>query len=175
MVPGFDGVTQVGLAARRPDKLDLKGFLRKIGGLFDFDSAQTIARRGGLIPVGGRVSPFAAQGVVLVGDAAGLASPLTAGGIHTALESGWCAAHAIVDFLQDHGDDPARVAARAYPRFVWKRGLRWLADLPPPDGLYDAMLGTAPMRLMASAIYFHRRPAATAQDQEDGYSRPADG
>jgi digeranylgeranylglycerophospholipid reductase len=175
VVPGFDGVTQVGLAARRPDKLDLKGFLRKIGSLFDFGPAQAIARRGGLIPVGGRVSPFAAPGVLLVGDAAGLVSPLTAGGIHTALESGWCAAHAIADFLQDQGHDPARVAAKAYPRFVLKRGLRRLADLPPPNVLYDAILGTTPMRLLASAIYFHRRPAATAREHESGYSRPADG
>lgn len=175
VVPGFDGMTQVGLAARRPDKLDLKAFVHKIGGLFDFGAAQALARRGGLIPVGGRVSPFAAERVLLVGDAAGLVSPLTAGGIHTALESGWSAAHAIADFLQNQGRDPAEVTAKAYPRFVWKRALRRLADLPPPNSLYNAVLGTALARLMASAVCFHRRSVSTAQEQEDGYSRPADG
>jgi len=164
----------VGLAARRPNRLDLKAFEKKISGLFDFTAARPIARRGGLIPVGGRVEPFATERVLLVGDAAGLVSPLTAGGIHTALDSGWCAAHAIVDFLQDQGPDPARVAAKAYPRFVWKRGLRWLADLSPPNWLYDVVLGTAPARVAASAIYFHRRSASTTNEQEDGYSRSTD-
>ena len=174
VVPGVDGITQVGLAARRPDRLDLRAFEQKISGLFDFSAARPIARRGGLIPIGGRVEPFAAERVLLAGDAAGLVSPLTAGGIHTALESGWCAAHAIVDFLQDQGHDPARVAAKAYPRFVCKRGLRWLADLPPPNWLYDALLGTAAMRRVASAIYFHRRSASMTDEKEDGYSRSAD-
>jgi digeranylgeranylglycerophospholipid reductase len=141
---------------------------------FDFTAARPIARRGGLIPIGGRVKPFAAERVLLAGDAAGLVSPLTAGGIHTALESGWCAAHAIVDFVQDQGHDPARVAAKAYPRFVCKRSLRWLADLPPPNWLYDALLGTAPARRLASAIYFHRRSASMTAEQEDGYSPSAD-
>lgn len=174
VVPGCDGVTQVGLAARRPDRLDLKAFEQKISGVFDFTAARVVGRRGGPIPVGGRVEPFAAERVLLVGDAAGLVSPLTAGGIHTALESGWCAAHAIADYLQDHGADPARVAARAYPRFVWKRGLRWLADLPPPNRLYDAILGTAAARRVASSIYFHRRSTSATPEQEDGYSRSAD-
>jgi geranylgeranyl reductase family protein len=179
VIPGVDGITQVGLASRRPDRIDLKAFEQKIGALFDFSAAQAIARRGGPIPVGGRVQPFAAKQVLLVGDAAGLVSPLTAGGIHTALESGWCAAHAIVDFLEDRDRDPAldpaSVAARAFPRFVAKRGLRWLADLPPPNWLYDMLLGTAAARRVASAIYFHRRSAATAENQHEGYSRPADG
>jgi flavin-dependent dehydrogenase len=132
VVPGVDGVTQVGLAARRPDRLDLRAFEQKISGLFDFTAARPIARRGGLIPIGGRVEPFAAERVLLAGDAAGLVSPLTAG------------------------------------------GLRWLADLPPPNGLYDALLGTAPARHVASAIYFHRRSASMTDEQEDGYSRSAD-
>ena len=84
------GITQVGLAARRLDRLDLRAFEQKISGLFDFTAARPIARRGGLIPIGGRIGPFAAERVLLAGDAAGLVSPLTAGGIHTALESGWC-------------------------------------------------------------------------------------
>ena len=115
VIPGVDGITQVGLAARRPDRVDLKAFQQKIGGLFDFSAAHAIARRGGAIPVGGRVRPFAAQQVLLIGDAAGLVSPLTAGGIHTALESGLCAAHAIADFLQD--PDPALDPAESRPRF----------------------------------------------------------
>jgi geranylgeranyl reductase family protein len=177
VIPGVDGITQVGLASRRPDRLDLRAFEKDRRSVrFQRRASHRPPRRP--IPVGGRVQPFASKQVLLVGDAAGLVSPLTAGGIHTALESGWCAAHAIIDFLEDRDHDPAldpaRIAARAFPRFVAKRGLRWLADLPPPNWLYNLLLGTAPAHRVASAIYFHRRSAAAAEDREEGYSRPAD-
>ena len=42
------------------------------------------ATRAGLIPCGGPVWPLSAPGVILTGDAAGLVSPVTAGGIHSA-------------------------------------------------------------------------------------------
>jgi digeranylgeranylglycerophospholipid reductase len=80
VVPGV-GITQVGLACRADTSPDLGRFLRRVAGLFDFGSAHRVATRGGLIPVGGTVRPFATRDVVLVGDAAGVVSPLTAGGI----------------------------------------------------------------------------------------------
>ena len=160
VVPGVGGVCQVGLAARRPRTPDLEAFERRIQPLFDWSGASRTSRRGGLIPVGGRVARFGAERVLLVGDAAGIVSPLTAGGIHTALESGWRAAHAIADYLDGSRIDPVRAVARHYPRFIAKRALRWLADLPLPNWLFDAALGTAPMRVIASAVYFHRRGAS---------------
>jgi geranylgeranyl reductase family protein len=178
VVPGVRGVAQVGLAARWPHKPDLLQLERKLAPLFDWSRAQRIAKRGGLIPVGGRVPAFASQRVLLVGDAAGIVSPLTAGGIHTALESGWRAAHVIADYLEAGGSDPARAAAAFHPRFGWKRALRVLADLPLPNGLFDAMLGTAALRMIASSIYFHRRRGAEeiagAEPIEQGLREPAD-
>jgi flavin-dependent dehydrogenase len=157
VVPGVDGAAQVGLAARWPHVPDLRAFERKIAPLFDWSNARRAEHRGGRIPVGGRLARFGVNGVLLVGDAAGIVSPLTAGGIHTALDSGWRAAHAIADYLHADGPDPARALAGSYPRFVWKRGLRRLADLPLPNWLFDALLGTGAARRIASAIYFHRR------------------
>jgi 2-polyprenyl-6-methoxyphenol hydroxylase-like FAD-dependent oxidoreductase len=55
------------------------------------------------------------------------------------------------------GPDPARALAARYPRFVWKRALRRVADLPLPDWLFNALLGTSAARRIAGAIYFHRR------------------
>src|SRR5882724_11618014 len=112
---------------------------------------------GGLIPVGGRVTPFGAERVLLVGDAAGIVSPLTAGGIHTALESGWRAGHAVADHLLDGAPAPHRVLADAYPRFFWKRRLRQLFDRGPPNWLIDAGLATPPLRALAQSVYFHHR------------------
>ncbi|MEP6942478.1 MAG: NAD(P)/FAD-dependent oxidoreductase [Betaproteobacteria bacterium] len=170
-VSGVHGITQIGLALTRPLRPDLSAFERKLAPLFDFSQARRIGHRGGLIPCGGRVARFAAQRVALVGDAAGLVSPLTGGGIHTALESGWRAAHAVADWLQDGGPEPAHALAASYPRFVWKRALRRIADVAWPNAIFDAALSTRLARRAADAIYFHRRGSGDVED--DSTSRRA--
>jgi digeranylgeranylglycerophospholipid reductase len=156
VIPGV-AMTQVGLACARPAKPRLDDFMKKISALYDFSAARAVARRGGLIPVGGRVTPFAAGPVLLVGDAAGIVSPLTAGGIHTALDSGWRAAHAVADYLLDGGAHPAAAIDRHYPRFRLKRMLRRMLELNPPNSLYNFLLASAPFTATARMIYFHRR------------------
>ena len=156
VIPGV-GITQVGLACRVPGKPRLREFIQKLSTLFDFSHSQMLNHRGGLIPVGGRVTDWCADRVLLAGDAAGIVSPLTAGGIHTALESGWRAGHAIADYLRGDGPHPGLALAPHYPRFRGKRLLRRLFDLNPPNALYNLMLGSAPFRSFAAQIYFHRR------------------
>ena len=73
VVPGV-GITQVGLASSRPGRPPLDAFLGRVSTLFDLTTARRVGSRGGLIPVGGRVRPFASRDVVLVGDAAGVVS-----------------------------------------------------------------------------------------------------
>ena len=63
-------------------------------------------RHGYLIPLAPRPGPLARDRVLLVGDAAGLADPVTAEGISHALRSGQLAAAA----LTTGGWDPLRVA-----------------------------------------------------------------
>lgn len=149
VVPGV-GVTQVGLACRRPR---LEPFLAKISRVFDFGSARLAGRRAGLIPVGGTVRPFAAEGVLLVGDAAGLVSPLTGGGIHTALHHGRRAGVALAEHLLD-GVPSLRLD---YPRFTWKLLLRRLMDLRWPGRGVDAALASPAFRSLAQAVFFHHR------------------
>jgi len=156
VIPGV-GITQVGLACRVPGKPRLNDFVKKISALFDFSGARQLARRGGLIPVGGRVRTWHADRVLLTGDAAGIVSPLTAGGIHTALDSGWRAGDAIADYLRDGGTHPGAALAGHYPRFRLKRLLRHALDLNPPNRLYNLLLGSAPFRSFAAEIYLHRR------------------
>jgi flavin-dependent dehydrogenase len=161
VVPGV-GITQVGLATRLPARPDLDRFLARIGEVFDLGWARRVGTRGGLIPVGGTVRPIATRDTVLVGDAAGLVSPLTAGGIHTALRSGRAAALAIASHLLDGGPPPDEVVRRAYPTFAWKRPMRAAFDLHPPNAAFDLALGSPRFRALARAIFFHHRGLLSA-------------
>ena len=167
VVPGYRGLVQVGLACRRPDRPQLHAFESKLARLFDFSGARRVGRRGGLIPVGGPVSPGAGRDVALVGDAAGLVSPLSAGGIHTALESGFAAAHAVADYQLEGGEDPGRALARQHPRFAVKRALRVVFDRGVPDRVFDAALGTRAFTALARSIYFHHRGLRSAEGWRD--------
>jgi len=156
------GIVQVGLARRerpgqRGGREAMDAFLEKIRPYFDFRGLQPVAVRAGLIPCGGVVSPVSAPGVMLVGDAAGMVSPLTAGGIHTALRHGAGAGVAIADHLRGHVEDPAGWFVKGYPRFRAKRALRWAYDRFQSDAAFNLLLGTRLMRDAASLVYFHRK------------------
>src|SRR5262249_38225706 len=118
-----------------------------------------IERRAGRIPAGGLVRPWSAPGVLLVGDAAGMVSPATGGGIRLAFAFGRRAAQAIADHLLHLGPPPETVLARELPRFGIKHLLRAGLDLAPPNVLLNAAIATAPMRWLATHLYFHSRGA----------------
>ncbi|MGH7469656.1 MAG: NAD(P)/FAD-dependent oxidoreductase [Longimicrobiales bacterium] len=156
------GTVQVGLARRmgreRQTPTDaMRAFLEKIAPVADFRRREPASVRAGMIPCGGVVSPVAARRVMLVGDAAGMVSPVTAGGIHTALKHGMAAGHAIADFLGGKREDPSAWFVRTYPRFRAKRAVRFLFDHFQSDLLFDLMLGTRLMRSAASMVYFHHK------------------
>jgi flavin-dependent dehydrogenase len=169
------GIVQVGLARRvHPDRsmatAAMTEFLKKIAPVFDFRRIRPASVRAGMIPCGGVVKPVAASRVMLVGDAAGMVSPVTAGGIHTALKHGSAAGHAIADYLRGKTEDPSGWFVRSYPRFRAKRVLRFLFDHFQSDALFDLLLGTKLMRTAAGIVYFHHKglfgPAALGQETE---------
>lgn len=156
------GVVQVGLARRVRGEQHtpadaMAAFLEKISPLFDFRSLQPASVRAGMIPCGGLVHPVAAPRALLVGDAAGMVSPVTAGGIHTALKHGLAAGHAVADYLQGKCEDPAGWFVRSYPQFRTKRLLRFLFDRCQSDALFNLLLATKPMRMAAGLVYFHHK------------------
>ncbi len=156
------GIVQVGLARRAGSdeataNAAMAAFLDKIAPVFDFRHARRVAVRAGMIPCGGLVSPLAARHALLVGDAAGMVSPVTAGGIHTALRHGLAAGQAIADTLNGRAEDPSLSFVRSYPTFRAKRLLRFLFDRFQSDLAFNLMLGTRPMRWAAGMIYFHRK------------------
>ncbi|MGI9372023.1 MAG: NAD(P)/FAD-dependent oxidoreductase [Hyphomicrobiales bacterium] len=155
-------VTQVGLAVGPGCKPDLGKFLNKTEPLFAYSSAKVHERRSGLIPCGGVLKNFATERVLLIGDAAGLVSPMTAGGIRLAFRSGRRAAHTISDYLFDLGPSPETVLAREMPSFTLKKLLRRGLDLAPPNWMLNAGLSTPFMRVLAERVYFHKRAARNA-------------
>jgi flavin-dependent dehydrogenase len=96
-----------------------------------------------------------------------MVSPVTAGGIHTALRHGAAAGHAIADFLGGRSADPCEGFVRSYPRFRTKRLLRFLFDRFQSDLAFNVLLGTRAMRSAASIVYFHRKGVFDAPPASD--------
>jgi digeranylgeranylglycerophospholipid reductase len=113
--------------------------------------------RAGLVPCGGPVRMLARDGAILTGDAAGIVSPVTAGGIHSAWQHGWAVGTAIARHLRQGGPPPEPLAHTAAPRYRAKRALRWLFDHAQMDWPVDALLHTGAMRAAAEQVYFHTR------------------
>lgn len=158
VVPGVFA-TQVGLAVTRPrpHRPDLDAFIKKAGAVFDFSHAQRVGTRAGLIPVGGLLNRIGDPRSLLVGDAAGMVSPLTAGGIHTAVHFGRRAGVAIADYLFDGAPSPHRVLRRSAPAFACKGLLRRGWDAAPPNWLLNAAIGSPALRFGAQMAFYHRR------------------
>jgi digeranylgeranylglycerophospholipid reductase len=153
---------QAGLALRHdPGNTripDIDGFLLRVGASGGLPKYLRPGHtRAGLIPCSGPVSSMARDGVILTGDAAGIVSPVTAGGIHSAWEHGWTVGRAIASHLRDGGPPPEDIAIEAAPRFRTKRALRWAFDRLQFDWPFNLLLYSPPLRWAAEQVYFHKR------------------
>lgn len=150
---------QIGLAVNAPHRPRIEALKSEAEALFRLKPADEYERRSGLIPCGGLVHPWARGRVILLGDAAGMVSPLTAGGIRTALDFGRAAGEALVAHLRHNGPVPAAALRKAVPHFgALRHGLRWLADRPPPNWLLQMAVRSAPAAAASRRIFFSRRP-----------------
>ena len=118
-----------------------------------------------MIPCGGVVSPVAARGLLLTGDAAGMVSPVTAGGIHNALKHGLAAGQAIADHLDGKCEDPSGWFVQSYPSYRFKRLLRFLFDRFQSDTMFNLLLHTRALRKAAGIVYFHHKGAFDPGEQ----------
>ena len=87
----------VGVLTTRPGAANLNRCLEKYLGLIDITPIERLERHGFVIPIGPRKGPLARKRVLLTGDAAGLADPVTGEGITYAMRSGQLAAKALLD------------------------------------------------------------------------------
>ena len=152
---------QVGLASRyrgtRTPLPDADAFLRHVAPVIGIDARRKPdAVRAGLVPCGGPIREIAADGAILTGDAAGIVSPLTAGGIHSAWKHGWAVGEAIARHLRHGGPPPEPVARRAVPDYRAKRLLRRAFDTLQMDWPFDLLIGTPALRWAAERVCFNR-------------------
>jgi len=124
-----------------------------------FELGELTFRRGGVIPCAGPRPVLVKQRAMLVGDAAGLVSPLTAGGIHFVLQHARRAAYLVGRYLET--EDP-RLFRRPLPpevrrRMVMKRCVRRLYEWVSADWLLDLGMKVVPAvlrtRLVKRAFY----------------------
>jgi flavin-dependent dehydrogenase len=116
LAPGYIGwVTEDGHAIHigtgGSSSFNLKASVAKLRDLAGEITGQKFSlpgeRRGGLIPAGGVLNRIASRRGLLVGDAAGAVSPLTAGGLDGALRLSDYAAHVVAEALEQY--DPSIV------------------------------------------------------------------
>jgi flavin-dependent dehydrogenase len=117
-------------------------------------TAKPVERRGGLIPVNGVLRRIGNARGLLVGDAAGAVSPLTAGGLDAAMRLSAFAADVITtrDYPAYSGD---RFRARFAARRFMRRAIQ-AVDHPLVAELGCALLRTAPLRALAKHVFFSR-------------------
>lgn len=87
----------------------LDQFRSSLKGIIDLSEAEHLERRGGRIPVGGVLAHLATTDGLIVGDAAGAVSPLTAGGLDPCMRLSTLAAGVITEYLETGNPDALKV------------------------------------------------------------------
>jgi flavin-dependent dehydrogenase len=149
-----------GYADRFPDGMRraLERFGKEAPGLSRADRPVDVERRGGPIPVGGLLRRISCPDGLLVGDAAGAVSPLTAGGLDLCLRLSSVAADVLDDALRTGPGaltpyDGAAVRAHFRGRLVLRRGLAQVRT-PAAAALAFKLLRTRLGRAAARRILF---------------------
>lgn len=150
----------IGVAGYR-DGWDPAAALQAFRERLPFRVGRVVERRGGLIPVGGMLRRIASPRGLLVGDAAGAVSPLTAGGLDSALRLSSFAADVIAAYLQSR--DPAILRQYSGDRFrarfltrAWMRRAAKLAATPMLAEAAMGMLRLPMLRGVAEHVFFAR-------------------
>jgi len=163
-VAGDAGELHVGVAGesgRFDASTAIERFVAKVAPRFGIEAATPFTRRGGLIPVNGVLRRIASPRGLLIGDAAGAVSPLTAGGLDACIRLSSAAARLLVEATRrdDASLLPQFDGSRFRARFVsrlWMR--RAISSINSPLVL-DAAVSLAsrpPFRALASHVFFGR-------------------
>jgi flavin-dependent dehydrogenase len=136
-----------GYAASFDPVTALRQFRASLDEILDLRQARFVERRGGRIPVGGVLRRIANPNGLLVGDAAGAVSPLTAGGLDPCMRLSTLAASVIGNYLESGNPESLAVYSGQLfrSRFVSRLWMRRLIAGVHSQLLVEA--GCALMRL----------------------------
>ena len=150
-----------GYAARFDPLSALETFRARVANLIDLRHAKQIERRAGYIPVGGVLRNIANKNGMLIGDAAGAVSPLTAGGLDPCMRLSAFAAKVVVDYLST--GDPRLLDAYSGNLFrsrfasrVWARRIASTVSQSKILELGCAMLRVPMFNRLARHVFFGR-------------------
>ena len=148
----------------------LETFSKTLGGIVDLRNASKVERRGGRIPVGGVLRNICNHKGLLLGDAAGAVSPLTAGGLDPCLRLSTLAAHVVTDFLRTEDvrvlDRYSGEAFRArFASRLWMRRLISLCREPLLLELACASLRLPLLNWFARHVFFGRGSFPDVEEQ----------
>lgn len=156
------GVAGYGHRFPRGLRRALEEFSARAPGLDGTDRPPEVERRGGPIPVGGLLRRIGCPDGLLVGDAAGAVSPLTAGGLDPCLRLSDLAVAVLDDALRTGRPDALRhydgaaLRRRFRGRLLMRRGLALVRSPAVAEAAF-AGLRTAPGRAAARRVLFGDR------------------
>lgn len=143
----------------------------------DMSALRRIERRGGKIPVGGVLTKIGMERGMLVGDAAGAPSPLTAGGLDACFRLSEFAAHTASHYLDGDRNAMARYRGELFKaRFVSRRWMRRvIAAVRNPAAIEAgfAVLASPLLRGLAWRIFFGRGSFPDVEEPDTAQSTVA--
>jgi flavin-dependent dehydrogenase len=141
-----------GYSARFDPQQALEEFKGSLNGILDLRNAKFVEKRGGRIPVGGIMRRIANERGLLIGDAAGAVSPLTAGGLDPCMRLSTFAANEINKYLLTDGrcslDNYSGEQFRA--RFISRLWLRRVLKTISQPALVELVCGVMRLPLLRS-------------------------
>jgi flavin-dependent dehydrogenase len=150
-----------GYAARFEPLLALERFRRSLQSLIGINGMQPVERRCGRIPVGGVLRKICSPQGLLVGDAAGAVSPLTAGGLDPCMRLSTLAARVISEYLDSNDETKLGVYSgelfrTRFASRLWMRRLISSLDHPALLELACASLRLPLLNAFAWHVFFGR-------------------
>jgi flavin-dependent dehydrogenase len=139
----------------------LQDFRSRVAGIIDLRNAKQIEARAGLIPVGGVLRNIANSTGLLIGDAAGAVSPLTAGGLDPCMRLSAFAAKVVTEYLST-GDVHAlqvysgELFRSRFASRLWARRIAASVRQPQVLELGCALLRLPVFSRLATHVFFGR-------------------
>src|SRR5687767_2336033 len=139
----------------------LETFRARVAGIVNLKDAKQIERRAGYIPVGGVLRNIANTNGLLVGDAAGAVSPLTAGGLDPCMRLSALAAQVVSDFLESQNTQvlsaySGEIFRARFTSRLWMRHIVATARQPQLIELACASLRLPILNRFAWQVFFGR-------------------